>query len=491
MNAEHLPSHLRSQPRPEAEARPAPVDLSLGKPENFPLEVLPPLLKGITSDLASVYQLPVCLPAMSALAVLSAAAGKAFVCRGGYREKITRLNLYVVPVVERGLGKGLTGETLMSPFANASDELAKASEAANAPKRQEVAELRKSIKTKKQQDDMGEEKLSQCRSRIWELEEQIDRVPTLWIQDATSEALARVLSQNGESLFCFSTEGGNVIDVALGKYTNGSDINLLLSAYSGDRVSYHRIGRPDVTLREPTLSLLLMVQGEVLRKVLRSDEAFGRGLTARMMIFDSGAERKHDTGGGGSFLAAGKWADLIDAIMRQRSSGQQEMRCSEAAREIFTAFHNEAVDFENRNFPDLAGESSRWRENAIKVAGLLALSELRQEVGVEDARAAVAVVKWCGFNYFKMLSSSRRSRLEEEIGGLEKILRPRGLVGMTLSELDDHGYDRARLEKIFAASGDTFERCKVVDPSGPNRKSGRPAEMVRLKFMPPAGRVLT
>jgi len=480
MSTENLPSFMKVQPRPEPEPRPAAFDLSLGQPENFPVDALTPVLKEVAENLAAVHQIPVCLPAMSALAILSGAVGKAFACRGGYRDKLTRLNLYVVPVVERGLGKGLTGETLMAPLAAASDQLAKDNAVANAPKKQEAAELRKAIKTKGQRDRLGPDEVGKKELRIAELEEEISKTPTLWIQDATSEAMTRVLSQNGETLLCFSSEGGSVIDVALGKYTEGADFNLLLSAYSGDRVQQHRIGRKEVALREPALSLLLMIQSGVLRKILHSEEAFARGLTARMLIFDSGAVRHHDRGGTASFTLQERWDELVNGLVRSRQCGPQEIPASAEARQVFTDLHNEAIDLEQMHFPDFAGEASRWRENAIKIASLLALSEGRLEVCAQDAKSGAKIVRWCGYNYFKLLCAGRRNRLESEIASLEELLGPAGLIGRPLSKLDDHGFDRARLDKILAASGDTFERYKFSEHIDGKPRSGRPAEMIRI-----------
>ena len=47
------------------------VDFSRGDPEEFPIAALPTILAAVATNLAEVYQVPVCMPAMSMLAVLS------------------------------------------------------------------------------------------------------------------------------------------------------------------------------------------------------------------------------------------------------------------------------------------------------------------------------------------------------------------------------------------------------------------------------------
>ncbi len=124
---------------------PAPNDLSLGAPENFPIWALPDKLRAVVENLAARNQTPVCLPAMSALAVLSGAVGKSAVVRGGFKDMLTLLNLYVLAIAMRGSGKGNTGETLCRPMSLRSSELAEQHAKITAGKRGELGVVKREV----------------------------------------------------------------------------------------------------------------------------------------------------------------------------------------------------------------------------------------------------------------------------------------------------------------------------------------------------------
>jgi len=309
----------------------------------------------------------------------------------------TRLNLYVIPVAEKGSGKGVVGETLCAPVFQESHELEKTHLAIVAGMRGELGVLRKEVQRLEQQAagaDGAEranllDTLSNRHTRLAELECDAAREIALLIGDTTSEALGRALADNGETLFAYSAEAGAAVKVALGKYANQSDFDLLLSGYSGDSVRTQRIGRKSVHLEHPCLSLLWLIQPVVIRQLVGDAEAFARGLTARPLIFDTGAGREYDDRRNQSFSEAANWQALIRPILKLRLSDDEPrvIQCSPEAREVFAKFHDESVDLERGPFADLAGELSRWRENALKVAGLFALAEPGSDRDLGNCRA--------------------------------------------------------------------------------------------------------
>jgi hypothetical protein len=133
------------------------------------------------------------------------------------------------------------------------------------------------------------------------------------------------------------------------------------------------------------------------------------------LIFDTGGRREHDDRKSLAFTRAECWGAFLKCILEDRLTAAEprEIACSLEAREVFATFHDESVDLERGPFADLAGELSRWRENAIKVAGLFAMAEGAKEVSAALAERAVAVVRWCGFNYLGLLQAGRRERLRE------------------------------------------------------------------------------
>ena len=482
-SASRIIEFLRPDERPNESQG---FDLSYGRPENFPIAALPDNLRAVAVNMAKVYQTPVCLPAMSALAVLSGATGASVIVTGAYKDKRTRLNLYVWPVAERGSGKGVIGETLCAPISRRSKELAKQHRQTVAGKRGEIAALSVEAKRLSQEaaSATGSDRdnlivtLGNRNEHLAELEAEAAREKTLLVGDATSEALGRALHDNDEVLFGYSSEAGAAVSVALGKYSKQgqSDYDLLLSGYSGDSVRSNRITRGSVELEQPCLSLLWLVQGCVMQRILGDPEASNRGLTARPLIFDTGSRREKDDRSTASFELEGGWNTLLSVVLDRRFKREvlTEIVCSPEAREVFAKFHDEGVELERGPFADLNGELSRQRENAIKVAGLFAMVEPSTTISAALAERAVSVVRWCGYNYLGMLQSGRRERQREELERVQDVLQRHG-GQINLGKLDgDHGINRARLNSIMAANPGELEVVQLT-----TGKAGRPGEVLR------------
>lgn len=110
-------------------------------------------------------------------------------------------------------------------------------------------------------------------------------VPQLWTSDVTPEKLGVLLAEQDESMAWLSSEGG-IFDQLRGRYSNGiPNLDLVLKAHSGDQERVDRGSRPAVYLRNPSLSIGLSPQPEVLHG-LAADPAFrARGLLARFIYF--------------------------------------------------------------------------------------------------------------------------------------------------------------------------------------------------------------
>lgn len=265
--------------------------------------------------------------------------------------------------------------------------------------------------------------------------------------------------------------------MALGRYTKAGqgDFDLLLSGYSGDSLRIGRISRKSVELRSPCLSLLWLVQDCVIRQIIADQEATSRGLTARPLIFETGARREYDDRQILEFTSEETWSAFIDSILDQRLRGSEirQIRCTPEAREIFARFHDESVDLERGPYSDMQGELSRWRENAIKLAGVFALAENADTVSPDLAERAVSVVRWCGFSYLGLLQVGRRERLRADLDRVLELIRESG-GEVSLGVLGrSHGIKRPRVEALTAI----FPTHLTIERR-PHSGAGRPAEVV-------------
>lgn len=148
---------------------------------------------------------------------------------------------------------------------------------------------------------------------------------------------------------------------ALGKYVKAQhgDFDLLLSGWSSECTSNNRVSSGRIHLI-PTLSALWFVQPVILRELLANNEAFERGLTARLLIFDSKIELAHDDGQKRAIAASiiENWHHSIAHILsiRARRTMEFQVQCAPEATEVFRRFHNEAIDLRRGAYGDVAGE---------------------------------------------------------------------------------------------------------------------------------------
>jgi hypothetical protein len=108
-------------------------------------------------------------------------------------------------------------------------------------------------------------------------------VPRLVADDATPEAVGRLLAEQRGRLGVFSSEGGPLAILA-GRYSDGrTNCELFLKAHSGDAYHLDRIGRPSIRLTAPLLTIALTVQPSVIAGLASTPELRALGLLARFL----------------------------------------------------------------------------------------------------------------------------------------------------------------------------------------------------------------
>lgn len=108
--------------------------------------------------------------------------------------------------------------------------------------------------------------------------------PTLVVDDITTEALGLLMAENNEIMAIVSAEGG-IFKLIAGYYKDvEGNIDLYLKAHSGEPWSNHRIGRSSQAMRNPSLTMALAVQPDVLDELGRNRQFKGRGLIARFLF---------------------------------------------------------------------------------------------------------------------------------------------------------------------------------------------------------------
>jgi len=201
----------------------------LGQPspqQSFPTDALPTVGREIVEDVSEVCQVDPGFVASNYLGILSSqTCGRVEVDLTTHREPAT---LYLVQVYDSGNRKTSVAKILAAPL-----------------------HIRK------------------VASRICVLD------------DATPEALSQVMAEHNERASIISAEGGLLEKIASGRYSDNIDI--LLKGHAGDFWRCNRIGRQDLTMYSPSLTICLSVQLDVLRKLGKNEDLHERGLMARIL----------------------------------------------------------------------------------------------------------------------------------------------------------------------------------------------------------------
>jgi hypothetical protein len=457
-----------------------------GAPAEFPFDAFPLLIRNLAEDVALGYQVSRCLSAMSALGVVSGAVGKSVVVQNAYKTRPTLLNLYLVPVADHACGKDRIGRTLCVPLSGHSQDLAEIHAEGLESARLILCILKKSFQQgvkealKKPTADHKAlyERLNGLQSQIGKLEADVQRRVAMLTNNTSSESLAHFLADNQETIFSYTPDAAKAIHEISGQGSlrDGVNLDLLVAAYDGSNFRLHR-NPTDLNLLHPCLALLWHLQPSAARELIESRAAAEHGILARMMIFNTGARREYDNRQTHELKYFNEWTTFINSLIGRRESEATRsiITCSPAAREIFAKFDDESIDLGYGPLADCAGLLTRWRENAIKVAGLFALVEGVWEIKEELATRAIRVMRWAGYSFLAMRQAGRYERLREELVSLEQLLRDHG-GQMSVGELaSSHGINRGRLNAIASTFPD-----RVEIEIRPQVASGRPAAVVKL-----------
>jgi len=112
-------------------------------------------------------------------------------------------------------------------------------------------------------------------------ETRIPARPQLIADDATPEAVASLLAEQGGRLAVLSAEGG-IFDIIAGRYSDTPNMEVFLKGHAGDLLKVNRQGRQEY-IEHPALTMGLALQPSVLEEIARHRGFEGRGLLARFL----------------------------------------------------------------------------------------------------------------------------------------------------------------------------------------------------------------
>ena len=258
----------------------------------FPNDEFSRELKNFSAWTCASLQVPLDMPSVSSLAMTSLCAQRKFRVHPHARH-YEPVNLYAVIVARPSERKSPTVAIAVHPiyqYQHDENERRRAQVEEYHTKKdilqrriESIKKITTSGKKAKNESFNAEEDIRLLQQELIDLEKKPIDYISLTADDITMEALTSKMAANGEKMALISSEGG-LFNVLSGLYTGGiSNIDILLKAWSGDHVEVDRKNRGNEVLRNPALTILLMVQPKVLEAVMNNEEFAGRGLNARFL----------------------------------------------------------------------------------------------------------------------------------------------------------------------------------------------------------------
>ena len=260
----------------------------------FPVHNLPEPFGTLVQTIARVHKVPESLPGAIMLGAISAGVGSGI--KGKLLPgRITPANIYVMVVAKSGVGKSSVAEPILETL-NAMDfnlkdrwrrEVLPGLEARRVLLAKDIERLVKGAGKLKDEPERREleRNLATKNSQLGEIEDQLNE-PGILCEDISTQKLAVVMQQNGETNAVVSTDAGDVVSNFLGRFNRfeRADDTLFVKSYSGDPVRVDRIGRPSIVLNKPNLTQVLLLQPDKLNALLTSRQLVEGGLLPRFLI---------------------------------------------------------------------------------------------------------------------------------------------------------------------------------------------------------------
>ena len=255
-------------------------------PPEIEPDVLPAWARDYAVELSQAKEVSPTMATMLELATMASCVQRAYKVRiePSYLEPLC---IYAAPAMPSGERKTAIHHPVVGPLFAFQAELRKA--AAQQAKAVELTRrlCASQIKALERRHQSGGDPDVQAgiKKQIAELEAQMPPpvpIPQVIVEDFTEASLSIALANNDESLLVTSDEGG-LFDNLSGRHNDISEIDLFLKAHAGSAHTVNRVGRDNLLLTRPLLSVAISPQPAILAKLAHKEGFIGRGLTARFL----------------------------------------------------------------------------------------------------------------------------------------------------------------------------------------------------------------
>lgn len=252
-----------------------------------PQHVLPSgVLAECVAAVSQQFQVPADLPLAVASTVLSAATrGRVSVqVNAGWVEPVA---LYWLPLLPSGSRKTQTLKWLAQPLIDAERNAVETLKAAHLAGMSELRIAQKRLE--RAEHEAGKDLSPEARAEVDAAQlalaaVKVPALPRYMLDDATPEALAQVVCEQG-SVAVITAEGGVLSNWSGKRYGDGTaNIDAVLKSYDAEPLRVDRRSSTPLFAERPHLSVCIAAQPDVLREARTSPEMRERGLLSRFLI---------------------------------------------------------------------------------------------------------------------------------------------------------------------------------------------------------------
>lgn len=395
-------------------------------PSSFPTDSLPPILKAMALAISQTSGAPPALPACCILGVVSASLGRGLQVQSG-PNRITRGNLFLMPSAESGSAKSESFRPAVQPLQAYEKALRVRWDEVEAPALEAKKELLGlEIKSVLKLAGRDTENRAQLSQRLQILKRELARLkkiapPVLCVEDVTTERLATLLEHTGGVLASFSSDAGSVVNNLLGRYNRSGrpDESLYLKAFSGERCRFDRQSRDEVTLDDPCLTGLWLVQPDKLEALQAKESLMDGGLVQRLLICHTDCAPQPIAPDQAAMPAntVRAYKILIRSLLDtfRMIPEIDTIKPTPTAKNLMDGHYNQTIARLRTDLRDIRTFASRWTEQAWRLsvvlhAGLHGNEAHDQELSETTAKAAITIVNWFAEEQLRMLAASREMR---------------------------------------------------------------------------------
>ena len=281
----------------------------------------------------------------------------------------------------------------------------------------------------------------------------------------------------------------------LGRYTKGeiTDDVLLCKAKTVNSTTVDRVSRPPIVLLHPCVTMLLLVQPDLLQKAFGNERLLVGGFLARCLAADSKMELQYEdekTLPEVDPAIMATWNQHIRSLIKMFRFAEDPcwIAVGEGVSELSRKFHNEIVDQIRGSLWDISSFATRWVERAWEIAlnlhaGYYGDECYREPLSSKTFSDALRIARFFADRQLEVLDRPRSNALDEQCDRLKEIFAQTGEKLITVRDLRRrHGLDQKQVFSTVKDHPDLFGMVEQRPPHG-----GRKSILVFSKSNPPPG----